>query len=119
MKTIKQFLIAVGNLFRRPETKAALLTLVDYVPLALPYIRAGAQIIAGITPTGIDDMAIGYITFNYPQLFDGSIKNAENLKLFVFSAMADAMRLKFNSLSTTQARAVVQIAFAAQKAEGG
>lgn len=111
MRTIRAFFSKVAGLFTSPKAKQALDQAAQLTAEALPYIDIASKIIAGITPTTIDDAALAYIRTRYPQLFDGSIKDGEDLKLWAFGVAADLLGRKYPAISTSIARLAVQAAY--------
>lgn len=113
MKTLRAYFSRVLAVFTSPKAQQTLNQAADMTAAALPYIEIAGNIITGITPTTLDDQALAMLKAKYPQLFDGSIKNGEQLKLFAFGAAADLLKLKFPNLSTSVARLAVQAAYTA------
>lgn len=116
MQTIKNFFARVAALFASPKAKAAFREAEDMTAKALPFITIGAQILAGITPTTLDDAALAYIKSKYPELFDGSITDGDRLRLFVLGAVTDLMKQKYPGLATSVARVAIESAYLGSKA---
>ena len=111
MRTVKAFFARVAALFASPKAQQAFAKAADLTAAALPYIETTAKLVAGLTPTTLDDQALAFIQSRYPQLFDHSIQNGDQLKLFAFAAAADLLRQKYPGISTSIARLAVQAAY--------
>lgn len=118
MKWIKYLLDRAATFFARPETKQAITRLADLVPHMLPYVIAGGDFIAGITPSTLDDIALAFLRKSFPRLFDGSIKQADELKRYTGTAIATLFADRFG-LKENQARAILELAVLARKLDGG
>lgn len=79
-------------------------------PRALPIISMILDAVTTLTPTGIDDVVWSGIKARYPSLFDGTVRTEEEIKLAALAAAADVLKGKFPGVSTTVARASVQLA---------
>lgn len=114
--SLKTILAKVANFFATGKAESVLNAAADHAALALPYIDMAAQLIAGVTPTTLDDQALAMVTAKYPRLFDGSIKTGSELKLYALGVAGDLMNAKYPALSTTIARTAVQLAYAGKTA---
>jgi hypothetical protein len=139
---VAAFLRRAADYFNSKQAKQDLLWLTDYVPKAIPIIDMVASIAAGITPTKMDDAAVLWAHSKYPKLFDGSLKTAEEMLTYLLGSAAgkytriitggasssqenldklglatDLMRVGYPSLSVSQARAAVQVAYVGVKAD--
>lgn len=117
-KWIKELLTRASQFFTRPETKAALVALADYVPRMMPYLDAGMVFIAGATPTTLDDIALAYLHKNFPRLFDRSINSGDELKRYVGDAIASLFADRF-LIRNNQARAILELALLGRKVDTG
>ncbi len=111
MKTIRSFFARVAALFTSPKGQESLKQAADLAAKSMPYIDIAAKIVTGVTPTTLDDMALSMIHARYPRLFDGSIHDGEELKLYAFGAAADLLQQKYPAVSTSVARLAVQVAY--------
>jgi hypothetical protein len=114
--SIKTLLSKVASFFSSGKAQKALSTVADYTALALPYIDIAADVIAGVTPTTLDDKALAAIKVKYPRLFDGSIKTGDEVKLYALGVASELMTSKYPQLTTTIARASVQLAYTGKTA---
>jgi hypothetical protein len=122
--TVGQFFKAIGSaiakvftLFRSDAVRRDLEKAANMVAAALPYIAVAGQVVAGITPTVIDDAALAAIRLKFPRLFDGSIKSGDELKLYALAVATELLRLKFPDISTSIARLAVQMGYTASVAQ--
>lgn len=116
MNFIKSLITRILNLFTSDAGKKALQTAADFTAAALPYIDIAAQVAAGLTPTTVDDAVLALVRQKYPQLFDGSITNGDQLKLFLLGVATDLMKARYPQLTTSIARTAVQLAYTGNKA---
>lgn len=116
MGWIKQVVARVAAWFGRGRAEAALNTAADYVLRALPIIDIVATIVTGLTPTTIDDAALRLLREKFPALFDGSLKTADELKLYALGAATEVLKHRYPALSTSIARTAVQLAYTAERA---
>jgi hypothetical protein len=116
MNWLKKILSRIADLFRSGKAKKVFDTIADYTALALPYVAIGSQIIAGLTPTLADDAALAFLRAKYPGLFDGSIKDGDSLKSYVFDAVSSLFKAHYPELTDSMARAAVQLAIVGTKA---
>lgn len=115
MNWISKVLQGFLGLFGSGKAKAALNRVAEFVVKALPAINIAAQIVTTLTPTGIDDAAFAFIKNKWPRLFDGTIKNPDELKLYALGIATDLLQRTYPALSTTVARAAVQLAYLGKK----
>lgn len=109
---------AIGRFFTSGKAKKDAETAIKFAVEALPYIKIAGDIIVGITPTGIDDVAWKAINAKYPKLFDGSIHTPDELKSLGLGVAVSLLESKFPKLNTTIATLATQIAFTQLKANG-
>lgn len=105
------------GIFTSPAAEKAIEKIADYVPVALPYVTTAAEIVAGMTPTQVDDLALGAIKAKFPQLFNGSLKTGDEVKLFTLGVATELLNHKYPQLSTSVARASAQLAYVGQQAD--
>jgi len=115
MSWISKVLEGFLHLFGSRRAQRALNQVADFVVKALPAIDIAAQIITTLTPTAIDDAAFAYVKQRWPRLFDGSVKTADELKLYALGVATDLLQRTYPALSTTVARAAVQLAYLGKK----
>ena len=116
MNFLKTLLSKLSGLFTSGKAKAALNLAADYTALALPYIDLAAEVATAITPTTIDDQLLSGIKVKYPRLFDGSIKTGSEVKLYTLGVATELMTARYPALTTTIARASVQLAYTGKTA---
>ena len=116
MNKIKAFFAKVAAFFAGGNAQKALNTAADFVPKALPIIDIAADIAVGLTPTTVDDAVLAMIKAKYPQLFNGSLQNGDQVKLFTLGVATDLLKGAFPSLSTSIARLAVQTAYTGKNA---
>jgi hypothetical protein len=80
---IKAFFLKVAAFFSSGAANKALNTAAALVPKAIPYLDIAAEIVAGITPTPVDDEVLAEIHAKFPRLFDGSLKSGDEVKLYL------------------------------------
>jgi hypothetical protein len=106
----------LAKLFTSGQAQSALDKVAAFVPTALPYINIAAQIVTGITPTTLDDQALALVKSKYPRLFDSSLKTGDEVKLFALGVASELMTNRYPTLSTSIARAAVQLAYVGKTA---
>lgn len=84
----------------------------EYVGRALPIVQIVADVIVRMTPTAIDDAVWAAIKAKFPRILDGTAKTPEELKAEAMVIASEWMTIKYPELSTTVARAAVQLAYA-------
>jgi hypothetical protein len=85
-------------------------------PKALPFLDVAAAIAAGITPTPVDDALLAQIHTRFPHLFDGSLQTGDEVKLYALGVATQLLQASYPQVSTSIARAAVQVAYTAQHA---
>lgn len=95
-----------------PITKA-LNTALSALPSAFPFI----QIVASLTPTQYDDVALAAVKAAYPRLFETGLTEDER-KLYLLAVASELLRAKLPGLSVTISRICVQIAYLCNKLGG-
>ena len=113
---IKAFFLKVAAFFSSGAANKALNTAAAVVPKAIPYLDIAAESVAGITPTPVDDEVLAEIHAKFPRLFDGSLKSGDEVKLYLLGVATQLLQSAFPQVSTSIARAAVQVAYTAQHA---
>jgi hypothetical protein len=85
-------------------------------PKAIPFLDLAAAIATGLTPTTVDDAALAEIHARFPHLFDGSLKTGDEVKLYLLGVATQLLQASYPQVSTSIARAAVQVAYTAQHA---
>ena len=116
MNKIKSFFQKVSTFFSSGEANKALNTAAELVPHAIPFLDVAAEIAAGLAPSAVPQAVLDQIHAKFPRLFDGSIKDGEDLKLYMLGVATQLVQSKFPQVSTSIARAAVQVAYTAQHA---
>lgn len=116
MNWIKGVLSKIVSIFASGRAKAAINTAADFVVKALPIIDTVGSIVVGLTPTTLDDVVLAGIKRRFPGLFDGTVKNQDELKLYALGVATELLKEKYPELSTSVARAAVQLAYTAKSA---
>jgi hypothetical protein len=116
MNFLKSVLSKLANLFTSGEAQKALNTAADYTAKALPYLDIAAEVVTGLTPTTLDDQALSAIKAKYPRIFDNTIKTGSELKLYMLGVATELMAAQYPNLTTTIARASVQLAYTGKTA---
>jgi hypothetical protein len=111
MKSIVAFFKKIIGWFTSDRAKQTVDLAAQYVLAAMPFIRIAGEIVTTLTPSGVDDAAWDWIQSEFPQLFDGSIKSAAELKLYALGIASELLAMKFPQLDTTAARLAVQAAY--------
>jgi hypothetical protein len=117
MNWIKSILAKVAAFFTSGKAKAALDAAADYTVRALPFIDIAATIVAGLTPTGIDDIALVAVKAKFPRLFNGTIQSGDELKLYALGVATELFKQRYPDLTTSIARTAVQLAYTASTAK--
>jgi hypothetical protein len=116
MQKIKTFFARIIGFFSSGAAKKALDTAAALVPQAMPFIDIAAQIAAGLTPTTVDDAMLAEVHAKFPRFFDGSLTTADEVKLYLLGVATQLLQARFPQVSTSVARAAVQVAYTAQHA---
>jgi hypothetical protein len=116
MNKISSFFKKVMAFFSSGEASKALDTAAALVPEALPYLDLAAEIGAGLFPSAIPQTILDKIHAEFPHLFDGSLKGAEEVKLYLLGVATQLLQGKFPQISTSVARLAVQAAYTGQHA---
>lgn len=110
-EVLKRYFGKLRDFFGGGQAKAVFDYTTDLAIAAIPYIDVVASIAAPFTPTRADDAALMFIHARYPQLFDGSLKTSQEVKLYMFSAACDLLKQRYPTISTSMARAAVSAAY--------
>jgi hypothetical protein len=116
MAKIKSFFSRIATFFSSGAAKKALDTAAALVPEAMPFLDIATQIAAGLTPTTVDDALLAEIHATFPRLFDGSLATGDEVKLYLLGIATQLLQARFPQVSTSVARAAVQVAYTAQHA---
>ncbi len=101
--------------FGSGKAQKALDTAANYMAEALPYIDIGEEIIAGINP--IAGAMLVTMKTDFPGLYDGSIKTGKELRIYALGVTTELMKSRYPALSTTLARAALQMAYTGKTAQ--
>jgi hypothetical protein len=109
MKSIKRFFAALIRIFSAGASAAdkMLNIVLRYIPDAMEIV----EIVATLTPTAWDDVALAAVRAKYPRLFDPDATEAER-KAFLLGVAGELLKLRYPSLTTTMARLAAQAAYA-------
>jgi len=112
----KTFFSKIVGFFSSGAANKALDTAAALVPKAMPFLDIAAAIATGITPTTLDDTVLAQIHTKFPHLFDGSLKTGDEVKLYLLGIATQLLQASYPQVSTSVARAAVQVAYTAQHA---
>jgi hypothetical protein len=113
---IKTFFLRIAGFFSSGAANKALNTAAALVPKAMPFLDIAAAIATGLTPTTLDDAALAQLHAKFPHLFDSSLKTADEVKLYLLGIATQLLQSRYPQVSTSVARAAVQVAYTAQNA---
>jgi hypothetical protein len=116
MNFLKKIMNAIALFFADGKAQKALEAVASLVPKALPIIDIAAVVVTTLTPTGIDDVTWAAIKAKFPALFDGSLKTGDDVKLYALGVATEMLKAKFPGVSTSIARAAVQLAYTGKTA---
>lgn len=111
MNWLKKIMGAIGAYFRSGSAAFDAHKALEYVGKALPFVVVATDIAVGITPTKLDDAAWASLKASFPTLFNGQPHAPEELKLAALGAATHLMQRAYPGLSTSIARAAVQLAY--------
>ncbi len=117
MSWIRSLFSWIANYFRSGQAAKDAELAMQYASKALPFVKIAADIVVGLTPTQIDDLAWAALKAKYPSLFDDTAKNPDELKLIAFAVASDLLKQKYPELSTSVARAATQLGYIIYKNE--
>lgn len=109
---------AIVGWFTSGKAKRDAETALKYAAEALPFLKVAADIVVGLTPTQIDDLAWAALKTKYPKLFDGSIHTDAELKGYALQVAAALLREKYPKLDTTVSVLAAQLAYVQARGEG-
>lgn len=112
----KTFFSKIVGFFSSGEANKALDAAAALVPKAMPFLDIAAAIATGITPTTLDDAVLAQVHTKFPHLFDGSLKTGDEVKLYLLGIATQLLQASYPQVSTSVARAAVQVAYTAQHA---
>ncbi len=116
MNTVTTFFSKVSAFFTSGDANKALNTAAALVPEAIPFLDLAAEIAAGLAPSAVPQAVLTQIHTDFPHLFDGSLKNADEVKLYLLGVAAQLLQAKFPNITTSIARVAVQVAYTGQHA---
>lgn len=114
---LKKIASAIGNYFKSGKAQKDAEVALQYAVKALPIITLLGDVITGVTPTPIDDVAWAAAKAAYPKFFDGSVNTEDELKAYALQIAGTLLQKKFPQLSKTQAVLAVQAAYLAKKSD--
>ena len=114
--SITSFFDKVKTLFTSGEAQKALDAAAALVPIAIPYLDVAAEIAAGLAPSAVPQVVLDQIHADFPHLFDGSLKNAGEVKLYLLGIATQLLQAKFPNITTSIARLAVQAAYTGEHA---
>lgn len=117
MGWIKKVFSAIAGYFKSGKAQNDIELVAEFVPKALPFIKMAAEIGTMLTPTQADDVALAGIKAAYPMFFSGKELTPAEFKLALLGVATDLMRAKYPGLTTSVARAAVQVAYVGQSAD--
>jgi len=112
----KNFFLKIAAFFSSGAASKALDAAAALAPKAIPFLDLAAAIAAGLTPTPVDDAILSQIHAKFPHLFDGSLNTGEEVKLYLLGIATQLLQTSYPQVSTSIARAAVQVAYTAQHA---
>ena len=107
----------LGKFWNNKSLYNNLLYVEDLIPKVGPYIKTAGDIITGLTPTTVDDIAWKAIKEKYPQLFSGEKVDPEAAKLYALGIATDLVERRYPEVSTTVARTATQLAYLLEKSK--
>src|SRR6266567_4382738 len=113
---IKTFFSKIAAFFSSGAANKALNAAAALVPKAMPFLDVAAAIAVGLTPTTLDDDVLVQIHTKFPHLFDGSLQTGDEVKLYLLGIATQLLQASYPQVSTSVARAAVQVAYTAQHA---
>ena len=113
---IKTFFLKIAAFFSSGEANKALNAAAALVPKAMPFLDVAATIATGLTPTTLDDDVLAQIQTKFPRLFDGTLHTGDEVKLYLLGIATQLLQSRYPQVSTSVARAAVQVAYTAQHA---
>ncbi|MBN9658618.1 MAG: hypothetical protein J0H49_10605 [Acidobacteria bacterium] len=116
MNWLKRLIGSISAYFRTGRAAKDAQTALEYVGRALPYVKIAADLVVSLKPTQVDDLAWTAIKAKYPSLFDGRVKTQDEMKASALLIASDLLKAKYPELSTSVARAAVQLAYIDAKA---
>jgi hypothetical protein len=110
MSWIKKLFGAIGAYFKTGRAASDAQTALELATKALPLVAVAGNIVVGLTPTMVDDALWATIQAKFPALFNGTIKNPDELRLFALGVLTEMVKAKFG-VDTSVARAAAQLAY--------
>jgi hypothetical protein len=112
----KNFFAKIAGFFSSGAASKALDAAAALAPKAIPFIDVAATIAAGISPNPVPAEVLADIHAKFPRLFDGSLQTGDETKLYLLGVATQLLQAKYPQVSTSIARAAVQVAYTAQHA---
>ena len=113
---LKTFFLKIAAFFSSGAANKALNTAAALVPKAMPFLDIAAAIATGLTPTTLDDAVLAQLHAKFPHMFDGSLQTGDEVKLYLLGVATQLLQSSYPQVSTSVARAAVQVAYTAQHA---
>ena len=113
---LKAFFLKIAAFFSSGVANKALNTAAALVPKAMPFLDIAAAIATGLTPTTLDDAVLAQLHAKFPHMFDGSLQTGDEVKLYLLGIATQLLQSSYPQVSTSVARAAVQVAYTAQHA---
>jgi hypothetical protein len=113
---LKAFFLKIAAFFSSGAANKALNTAAALVPKAMPFLDVAAAIATGLTPTTLDDAVLAQLHARFPHMFDGSLQTGDEVKLYLLGIATQLLQSSYPQVSTSVARAAVQVAYTAQHA---
>jgi hypothetical protein len=113
---LKAFFLKIAAFFSSGAANKALNTAAALVPKAMPFLDVAAAIATGLTPTTLDDAVLAQLHAKFPHIFDGSLQTGDEVKLYLLGIATQLLQSSYPQVSTSVARAAVQVAYTAQHA---
>jgi hypothetical protein len=119
MNKLKSILAKIASYFASGEASQDFEQVARLVPVAMPYVAIVADLVVAVTPTKVDDAAVACLRAYYPDVVDGSIvtKSLDDRKALAARVAGDLLKNKYPEVSTSIARAAVQLAYVGRKAD--
>jgi hypothetical protein len=107
-----KFFSALGKFFMSGRAQSDAEKGLKFADKAAPFLKIAADIVVGMTPTTIDDLAWGVIRSKFPKAVDKSVVLTEaEMKGYALQIAAALLKEKFPQLDTTSAILATQLAY--------
>lgn len=118
MNWVKSFFGKLFNWVKSGKAKASVDVVFEHIAKVMPIVTVALDIVTGVTPTPIDDIAWAAAKAKFPRLFDGSPRTGEEIKLAALAYATEAALAKYPVLTTNTARLAIEAALLKLKTEG-